>query len=158
MQEMTQKPYKKLLDSIIADYLYTEKYNYSYSVFLPETQRPSELIWKQELFEYFQMKSDLLKDQKQVLLLPAGESVLERLYTILINPKKPESINHHTQTDCDEDQKEMQIRMRNIDDEYLRKADYLTLGSAKSAEEAMIKYRREAEARYKSQLELEVIF
>lgn len=48
------------------------------------------------------------------------------------------------------------MKLDDINHEYSQKLDYTKLVSAKNAEEALLKYKRECEARYKANLDLEV--
>lgn len=137
----------------------SQNFNYSYSVFVSETQILSNQLSNEEIFDYFMKKSGIFKkyysSPKTHVL--ESKSQLENIINLLYDSKLAcEFINTHTQTDFEADKENLNYHMKNIDENYLNKLSYYKLSTISNAEEQMNSYKKSMQERYEHDLADEV--
>jgi len=136
----------KIINSLISDHMRLNNYNFSYSVFLPETGtdtlKPEEII-------------EILNIDKSAIL---NKGLLEQLIEtfMLKRPKTKEKMNICTQTETYDNIIGLESRLNNVDDEYKKRIGNLESTIPKTMEEKFFNYKKDLEKRMKLEMQAEV--
>ncbi|KAL4503899.1 hypothetical protein ABPG72_022529 [Tetrahymena utriculariae] len=157
IESLRQKEFyrnQRIYAHLIADYMRTYDINYAYSIFLPEMRvNSNQILMRDEICEAFLIEKGEYKQldgQREKL------SAIEIIVEIIKQLKKAKKVNREVQTESYEKSATMGMRMDDINHEYGKKLDYLKLVSNRNVEESLAKYRKECEAKYKADLEMEL--
>jgi oral-facial-digital syndrome 1 protein len=136
----------KIINSLISDHMRLKNYNYSYSVFLPETGQ--DTLKREEII-------DILNINKSQIL---NKGLLEQLIEtfMLKRPKSMEKMNMSTQTETYDNIIGLESRLNNVDDEYKKRIGSLDASIPKTLEEKFFNYKKDLEKRQKLEMQAEV--
>ena len=141
---------RKIVGMMIADYLKTHNYNFSYSIVLPELRLASE-----ELFSQHEILSALRVEdyEYESIHVTPGQAVsaLEIFLHIIKDKKLTKRIDHSAQTEY-QDERPVMEKLDDIRFNTMKKIDYFAITQTKNTQEQMLKYKKEVEERYKEQL------
>lgn len=136
----------KIINSLIADYLQNNTYNYSLAVFLPEIG--NQTLKMEEILEILNFSKENI-NHKCLL-----DSLIDTFLTK--KPKNKEKMNISTQTETLDNINSLEKRLNFVDDEYKKKIGEIQSNLPKNLEEKFILYKKELEKRMKLEMQAEV--
>lgn len=136
--------WSQVANYIVVDLLQICKYNYSLSVFLPETNNSFANVDRDYILQILNSRNDICKN---IVLLPKVP-ILVSLLKLLSSPK-PEMVSIDVQTELYRET--LDKKLKHVDSEFTTRNDTETQN--RSIEERLIKFQREYEEKCRKEME-----
>ncbi|EGR28012.1 hypothetical protein IMG5_184820 [Ichthyophthirius multifiliis] len=138
---------KRLLASLINEYMDYEQFHYSQSIYLPESGFAQKTLIRQEI-----------QDIMNIEEINQKESLLENLIQIHLKPEKRVSKNNSsTQTEHADAVFNLEQRLNSVDNQFKEKVKEISCYTQGDMEERLQKYKRDFEIRMKAEMNTEIV-